>query len=166
MGVEVQLSRRSRVRRGAGEGKEAIAGEDGARACAGGSAHPAPGARPARQIQVHARAGQDPTHHLHWQPLHQGNRTFLAWPAGRVTGDPFSIDLTIPSSRFMRPILLRWLGHSAVDSCITREIVMVLRSQQHRYIILYCSLLFGSVGQRVCAIILGSRVAMAPSWSL
>jgi len=144
--------RKRRGRRG-GRGEKAIAGEDGARACAGGSAHSAPGARPARQIQVHARARQDPTHHLHWQPLHQGNLTFLAWPAGRVTGDPSSIDLTIPSSRVMRPILLRWLGRSAVDSCITGEIVMVLSScwdQQHRCISLLQSSVCFSWAACVC----------------
>uniref|UniRef100_M8B5C5 Uncharacterized protein n=1 Tax=Aegilops tauschii TaxID=37682 RepID=M8B5C5_AEGTA len=44
---------------------------NGAGPSAGGSAHPAPCARPARQVQVHARPGQDPAHHLHREPLHQ-----------------------------------------------------------------------------------------------
>jgi hypothetical protein len=101
-----------------GRGKKAIAGEDGACACAGGSAHPAPGARPPRQIQVHARARQDPTHHLHWQSLHQGNLTFRAWPAGRVTGVPRrSILQSFPLASCVQ--FLRWLGRTAADSCIT-----------------------------------------------
>jgi hypothetical protein len=48
----------------------------------------------------------------------------------------------------MRPILLRWLGRSAVDSCITGETVMVLSScwdQQHRCIAVVCLLQLGSV---------------------
>jgi hypothetical protein len=89
-------------------GGEGGSGEDGAGARAGGSAHPAPGARPARQVQVHARARQDPAHHLHRQPLHQGNldlprRAYPARLAARGDPNPSSI-YTISFACFLCPI--------------------------------------------------------------
>lgn len=136
-----------------GRGKKAIAGEDGACACAGGSAHPAPGARPPRQIQVHARARQDPTHHLLWQPLHQG---ILYLPL---------FDRSYSPHMFNFVALAR--SYCCVDSCITREIIMILRSLGS-VASLYDSAAVVCLVQlpSVCVVILGSRIAISSIWSL